>query len=413
MSGDKRKQGPLDAFVTVTKKPLITSSSSEQTERDQPAIVSLEVAQPIRAESEETEHNVSSDVVITCARQNIALRGHRGEDIVSIREHIDAVETSSGSNFISRLKQRIDAGDHLLQSHLEKGPRNSTYISPSTQNEIIELIYEHILSSILGRVGPTTLYSIIVDGTTDSSNIEQLCLLIRYVDPHSNEIREDFLAFLPTTSSTSEVIAGHILSCLKRFKLSPNYCIWQAYDGAPCMSGIFNGCQTVIKRFCPDAEYMHCSSHALNLALIDSCTSHFIRNMFGIIKSIITFFNDSPKRSNALKYEIERTDNDYLILTKKKRLLTLCETRWVERNVAIETFLELYTPISNTLDFLRIQGDSSSQQLYHPGGLDNIPKNRETVPFQAEIVYPQKGKTKHFIKNKLLSKQSFIKNRET
>ncbi|CAF5148602.1 unnamed protein product [Rotaria magnacalcarata] len=62
MSGDKRKQGPLDAFVTVTKKPLIPSSSSEQAERDQPAIVSLEVAQPIRAESEETEHNVSSGV---------------------------------------------------------------------------------------------------------------------------------------------------------------------------------------------------------------------------------------------------------------------------------------------------------------------------------------------------------------
>ena len=30
-----------------------------------------------------------------------------------------------------------------------------------------------------------------------------------------------------------------------------------------------------------------------------------------------------------------------------------------------------------------------------------------------EIVYPQKGKKKHFIKNKLLSKQNFIKNRET
>ncbi|CAF2115441.1 unnamed protein product, partial [Rotaria magnacalcarata] len=43
-----------------------------------------------------------------------------------------------------------------------------------------------------------------------------------------------------------------------------------------------------------------------------------------------------------------------------------CETRWVGRNVAIETFLELYIPISNTLDVLRIEGDSSSQQLYHP-----------------------------------------------
>ncbi|CAF1333668.1 unnamed protein product [Rotaria sordida] len=46
--------------------------------------------------------------------------------------------------------------------------------------------------------------------------------------------------------------------------------------------------------------------------------------------------------------------------------MVACETRWVERNVAIETFLELYIPISNTLDVLRIDGDSTSEQLYHP-----------------------------------------------
>ncbi|CAF4690764.1 unnamed protein product, partial [Rotaria sp. Silwood2] len=230
---------------------------------------------------------------------------------------------SSGSNFIALLKQRIDAGDHLLQNHLEKGCRNSTYTSSSIQNEIIELIREYILSSILGRFDPSTLYSIIVDGSTDSSNIEQLCLLIRYVDPHSREIHEDFLAFLPTISTTDEAIADHILSSLKRYQLPLNNCIGQAYDGAPNMSGIFNGCQAIIKQSCPDAEYMHCSSHALNLSLIDSCTSRFIRNMFGIIKSVTTFFNDSAKRTHALKHEIERPDNDYLILSKKKRLLSL------------------------------------------------------------------------------------------
>ncbi|CAF3245589.1 unnamed protein product [Rotaria sp. Silwood2] len=143
-------------------------------------------------------------VVITCARENIALRGHRGEDITSIRDHLTTVETPSGSNFISLLKQRIEAGDQLLQSHLENANRNSTYSSSSIQNEIIELIHEHILSAILGRLGPTTLYSIIVDGTTDSANIEQLCFLIRYVDADSFEIHEDFLAFIPTTSSTGE-----------------------------------------------------------------------------------------------------------------------------------------------------------------------------------------------------------------
>ena len=125
------------------------------------------------------------------------------------------------------------------------------------------------------------------------------------------------------TSSTGEAIAKHILSCLKRFQLPLTNCVGQTYDGAPCISGVFNGRQAIIKRICPDAEYVHCSSHSLKLALIDSSSPHFIRNMFGIMKSVITFFNDSSQHSKILKYEIERLDNDYLVISKKERLLSL------------------------------------------------------------------------------------------
>ena len=118
-------------------------------------------------------------------------------------------------------------------------------------------------------------------------------------------------------------MSKHISSCLKRFQLSLTNCVGQTYDGSPCMSSNFYRCQTIIKRFCSAVEYMHCSSHSLNLALIDSSSSHFIRNILRIIKSVFTFFNDSPKRSNILKYEIERPDNDYLVIIKKKRLLSL------------------------------------------------------------------------------------------
>jgi len=47
--------------------------------------------------------------------------------------------------------------------------------------------------------------------------------------------------------------------------------------------------------------------------------------------------------------------------------LSLCNTRWIDRNTSIETFLELYTPIVNTLDKFRygILKDSTAEQLYH------------------------------------------------
>jgi hypothetical protein len=45
--------------------------------------------------------------------------------------------------------------------------------------------------------------------------------------------------------------------------------------------------------------------------------------MFGTIKSVIEFFNDSAKRTDALKKEITRSDNEYIQLSKKTRLISL------------------------------------------------------------------------------------------
>jgi len=60
-SGDKRKLGPVESFVTVTKKTLTTSSSTEESGSDQSQLVTLESAQPINVEVEEPENTDSSE----------------------------------------------------------------------------------------------------------------------------------------------------------------------------------------------------------------------------------------------------------------------------------------------------------------------------------------------------------------
>ncbi|CAF4061859.1 unnamed protein product [Rotaria sp. Silwood2] len=329
MSGNKRT---LDSLVTVTKKPFITSPSSEQTEceqfeTDKSNLITVDPAQASNANLDEAididSTNIDQNLIVIYSRPET----HHNDIGYQLSQHNPP---ANDIKYLLLTKPFRPDNKYIFSNQRGKNGtvrrfmatwlihRNATFTSSSVQNEIIELIHEYILSSVLGRVGPSTLYSIILDGTTDSSNVEQLCLLIRYVDPHSHEIHEAFLAFVPTTSSTGEAIANHILSSLKQYQLPLKNCIGQAYDDAPSMSGVFNGCQAIVKRSCPDAEYMRCSSHALNLFLIDSCTSRFIRNMFGIIKYVTTFFNDSAKRTNALKYEIERPHNDYLMLSKKK-----------------------------------------------------------------------------------------------
>ena len=73
-------------------------------------------------------------IIITCARQNIPIRGHTGETVNDIRNTISDIDSQSGSNFIALLKQRIDAGDELLRDHIQLGPKNASYTSSLVQN---------------------------------------------------------------------------------------------------------------------------------------------------------------------------------------------------------------------------------------------------------------------------------------
>ncbi|CAF4437051.1 unnamed protein product [Rotaria magnacalcarata] len=223
-----------------------------------------------------------------------------------------------------------------------------------------------MLNDILHRI-ENCLFSIIVDETTDASTVEQVSFSIRYYDNKTNDIREDFLAFIETVSCTGESISNIILDYLRAYNLPFDNCIGQAYDGASNMAGIYRGCQALIKQKCPDADYYHCSNHCLNLALIDSCGIAHIRYMMGTIKEVINFFSDSPKRMQALRSEINDYQGEYVSLTNKKRLISLCDTRWVDRNTSIETFLELYIPIINTLDKFRHGKlkDPTAEQLFH------------------------------------------------
>jgi len=344
----------LDNFIRTYQNPSLSISSLldkgriERVNRNKAILISI------------------IKVIITCSRQNIALRGHRDETIDDIRKTIHTIDSPCGSNFIALLKQRVDSGDDILREHLESGPKNASYTSWLVQNEVIECIHKHVLNQILCRTN-NCLFSIIVDETTDTSTAEQLSISLRYYDEKTEDIREDFLAFIETISCTGESIADIISDYLKEHNLPFENCIGQAYDGGSNMSGIYQGCQAIMKQKCPDADYYHCSNHCLNLALVDSCSITQIRNMIGTIKEVINFFKHSPKRMFALRSEITQYQGEYIFSTNKKRLLSLCDTRWVDRNTSIETFVEMYIPIVNTLDKFRIGAlkDSTAEQLYH------------------------------------------------
>ena len=110
--------------------------------------------------------------IIFLGKQSLGLRGDL-EDIAS--------EKNSG-NFLALLKV-LAKNDPVLQRHLHQ-PRakNVTYLSPKTQNVVIDIIGFNVIHvSIITEIQKARYFSIMADEVS-SHNVEHKALCVRYVD---------------------------------------------------------------------------------------------------------------------------------------------------------------------------------------------------------------------------------------
>lgn len=69
--------------------------------------------------------------------------------------------------------------------------------------------------------------------------------------------------------------------------------IAQTYDGAAVMSGNVGGVQTLMKENYPNAIFVHCYAHQLNLTLQQVCASRIseLKVFFADLAAFATFFS--------------------------------------------------------------------------------------------------------------------------
>ena len=312
------------------------------------------------------------DAIIVCGRQGLALRGHR--DDAKYQPDLGGYSTEQTGNFVELLNFRIRGGDKVLEEHLSKCPKNATYVSKTTQNELIECCGKVILDKILSEIKSNQYFSIMADELLDNSNKEQLSLVIRYVDQNFN-IREDFIAFLHCESGLTGLdLSQLVLEALENLGLSYKDCRGQGYDGAGNVAGHLSGLSARILAINHKAIYVHCSSHRLNLCVAKSCSVTLVRNVMNKIKSLSYFFNFSQNRQQLLQKHI----NELYPEASKTKLKDVCRTRWVERIDGMEVFEELFVPLFVTLDAMSVSinkicnRDTSSQALSFFNDLSNF-----------------------------------------
>lgn len=294
------------------------------------------------------------EAVILCGRQNMALRGHRDSGKIETDTSKTINEKNEG-NFREILRYRAQ-GDFELKSHLE-APGKIKYISHTSQNHIIDACNKVLLNKVVSRVNAAKCFSILADETTDISGIEQVSLCARYVELNTLTLTEEFLQFVPISDMTGEGIANSILKSLQQFGIDMKYLRGQGYDGAAAMSGKYNGVQAHIKKIYPQALYVHCSAHILNLVVSKSCRVSEIRDCLGTIGQLRDFFI-YPKRKSVLNQKIDSSSESI----SKKTLKRSCETRWIERYHSIHDFLELYEYVEEALEDISHWDDNESSE---------------------------------------------------
>ncbi|XP_046564478.1 uncharacterized protein LOC124273284 [Haliotis rubra] len=285
------------------------------------------------------------EVIILCGRQNISLRGH----------------VEDRGNFLAILGE-VAKCDETLANHLALGDIRARYTSPKIQNELIELGGNEILSSIVESCKAAKYFVIIADECSDVSIHEQLSLCLRFLDKDLNRqlvIREEFVGFRHAESLKGEAICELLLQFLDDLGLDVQNVRAQCYDGAANMAGKFKGVQARIREIVPDANYVHCKAHALNLALINSSSNMCVRNMMATVQAIAFAFDYSAKRLLSFANENEEVQSQ---MQKRTKLRTLCETRWSSRTDALFTFLTSFPVIVSALEDLKEDHDDKAGQ---------------------------------------------------
>lgn len=120
-------------------------------------------------------------------------------------------------------------------------------------------------------------FTIIMDCTQDITKLDQVSFIFRYVainyDEHTFDIKESFLRFNKLTKHGAEDHVNVIYDVLNKCNLNIKKCCGQGYDGATVMSGVFSGVQKRISDIVPNASYVHCTAHNLNLVISDIAKS--------------------------------------------------------------------------------------------------------------------------------------------
>jgi len=216
----------------------------------------------------ELEFTKEGDYWRNILKRIVAVIKFLAERGLAFRGNDELINSSQNGNYLGVL-QLLSQFDPLLSNHIDKygnqGKGRASYLSSTICEEFIQLMGDKLLKIIAKEIKEQKYFSVSVDSTPDLSHVDQLTVIIRYVEKSSHQAKERFLKFLPLEKHTGETLTNTLLCFLNEIGVDISNCRGQSYDNAANMSGRYNGMQAKIREINPLAHFIPCAAHSLNL----------------------------------------------------------------------------------------------------------------------------------------------------
>ncbi|XP_077380638.1 zinc finger MYM-type protein 1 [Festucalex cinctus] len=270
------------------------------------------------------------DVVCFLGKQELVFLGNK-EDESSLNR----------GNYIELLhllaSKDVNLASHLRTSIVFSGTSNTI------QNDLIEAIAFVLRDNVKEELSVSQFVAVEVDGTTDITNKTQISIILRYVS--GSEVKEAFLGFDDVNDRRATAVANYVLGVLDNLNCTQKL-VAQTYDGASVMASELNGVQAKIRDKVPEAMFMHCYGHKLNLVLSQSAQMiPECKVFFKTLEGLAAYFTESTKRSNLLDEVV------------KRRIPHASATRWNSNSRLVQTVTSYHAELREVFNLIQENPD--------------------------------------------------------
>lgn len=144
---------------------------------------------------------------------------------MALREDSHIIGNSDNGNFLGMM-ELIGKFDPFLADHIvrfgNQGSGYPSYVSHATMEEIVSILGNEVRGNKVTSTKESKYYSIIVDSTQDITHIDQLTVVVRYIE--NGKPVERFVGSTPIKSHKSETLTSDILETLKALTLDIDLC---------------------------------------------------------------------------------------------------------------------------------------------------------------------------------------------